>query len=407
MKVVWRFSVFFTLLFLLMSACVSNSSSLRSTIEAQSTRIAELNPETQVIGPADATSSENQNKLSPTTETTIQVAQTFEALKTQYASALTQTPEPTLATICAAEEWKVIPVTVYSVDPRYLLVAPHAGYKYILVSFAVVNNSPYWGEIDSFNPWTATIVTEGGFSYPTTELPQTQGMPYCEENFPNSPRYCGMNRYYLPSGGILPPGFSIRGNFHEMNHDYQLFHTAFEVAESQNHFTIIFPRIHVRCFPPGKDPSGENEFVMNYALDLDQDAQEITFPEYRPDSQNPSITDTFDVPGIGTFQLQDISREQDGNVISMRFLFINASAGYEIYGPFSGSRGFLIGDDGIIRHFEYDSAYSAGPGLSTEFYAKVWVGTKASNFRLVWIEGGQWPNNDVTYKMVFDLPDGY
>ena len=270
---------------------------------------------------------------------------------------------------CEIAKWNVIPTQI-EIQP-----GPE-GFKYVVVTYALENNSPYWGKLVMVSH-RSYITTEGGFQY-WNELPRL-----------------------LYEGMVIPPGIVMPN-----------VQVKYKVANTQNHFVaVLYPgRIAwVWCLLPGSE--NRNEFMNDpIVLNLEKDVRSVSYPTERPDSDFQSITESIQIPGKGTLKLLDLSRKAGSVVI--RFKFTNTSAGYETSGRISA---YMIGNDGIVHWDESGNAgvFKIPPAQSSEISFQFTTGS-ARSFKLALLLADARVDSAAGFSTkvddpigVFDLPDGY
>lgn len=129
---------------------------------------------------------------------------------------------------CEANKWALIPTKLYSLPDR-------DGFKHIVVTLAVQNNSRSWGILYASDAETF-VSTEGGFKYPSERF------LFIGDNYQSIIDSIGTAspRSDWTNSGLIPPGFTVRATLD------RFFLFIYRVAENQNHFKITVSA-HVSC----------------------------------------------------------------------------------------------------------------------------------------------------------------
>jgi hypothetical protein len=301
---------------------------------------------------------------------------------------------------CYADMWRVIPTDVI----QYPI---GNGWKFVIIEMAIENSSPLWGKL---NISDMTLTTEDQFVYKPfssgyLQLPDTPQTRYSGSHFLSN---LGSNNLFIYS--LIPPGFVARGDNRGYSMGTRILNYVFEVAESQQNFTLHSKNTSISCILNNGEKifQSTNEFNLN----VTQNITSVSYPLNRKDLTLKEIDDgTIELPGLGTLQFVKIERAQDywnhEEVVFLHYIFTNGSQGYNTNGEVSGH---IIGDDGIVRYPGCPSGtcyvtegvsaggyFSAGPGQSTEGVLGILVPSEVKNLKFV-LESG----NALT---VFNLPN--
>ena len=293
---------------------------------------------------------------------------------------------------CDSASWIVVPTAVYTQSWT-------DGYKVLLVTLAVQNNSAHWGRIVSDPIPSSFVVSEDGYSYPAEQqFPIDRGIPYLgntEGTMTVSSR--------LQVSQTLPPGFAFRGwepfGMGVLSDDIiyapgSWSQAVYRVAESQTHFYLVVPSMTIECWIPGEQRP-IREVTVGQTIDLDNEVHELSFfGDHTDRAAAAPLGEPIEIPGVGRLTLNEIGFEPgtaEMRFLVLRFEFQNASDGYETSGQF---RADLWGSDGIVRTMAriygpegcnvLDGALHAGPGQTEYVQICYHVGAQDLRYHLVW-----------------------
>lgn len=269
------------------------------------------------------------------------------------------------------------------------------GKKFILVLFAVKNNSAYAGELDldswRRNDWVAT--SENGIKYnnlnPNSIAISRQDGIYLSLN----------SLYSEPAIGIwetpvIPPGFFFLGSSSPYGGELGVTTYAslinslvFEVDDSQNQFKITGPEMRIVCYENGG--STTESWISHYMeITSDMEIPAIEYPTERPSSEFRSFSDPLEVPG-GTVHFENLQWLEGSGKYYLFFTFTNSDQENDRSVYFLEPL-YVIGNDGIIRvtpatpvNKHCSKEFSAGPGETASGILCFTARTAAEDNKLV------------------------
>lgn len=285
------------------------------------------------------------------------------------------TAERDTQSICGADQWELIPISVEESPSR-------EGWKRVVVRFAVTNGSQHWGA-PVYEDRNATITTEEGFTYPIHRT--MQGDP---SGVANSLSFVHLGFMYLP------PGFSALGWVRSStpasrpNAGLQL---AFEVAQSQEHYVVRIPSGAILC--PESTRRGAHGEVGPLTLDLDRAIHTVEFPTLRPPSEIEPLVGAMIEEESWSLVFTGVSRSEDK--LSLELQLTNKNKGFDT--QVKEKVLYLIGDDGVLRPDYFSKtlapdqsstislAYSVDPTVNSLYV--LWADYKGGNNRVFSIPG--------------------
>lgn len=371
------------ILIVMISSCAGQQD-LQLTIDAQSTNVAQLELSSQDMLEQGSLTEVTQvpTELMAQSTPTMQTANapTDEALskptEDQAVPAVEEQQTEQKERRCDSDKLSIIPINIEE-RPR------DNGFKIVTIFLALVNDSPYWAAFGGANiPYIVNkyedvyIITEDGFRYEISS-------------------WNGPSRY-----SIIPPGFAISGD------DTESFYLRFNVADTQNQYTVEMKNVRVICYRPEiseYNVTGESHPLIR--LELNNGLRDLTFPTIRPDDEFDSINRSIEIPEIGSFDFVDLSRSENGDIITLTYEFTNASQGYETRGSVQS---YLIGSLGI-PYYSY-ARFDVGPALTREVTLNFEVAPSESGFKhVVFVTLGDqhFSIRSNIIGGVYDLPNGY
>lgn len=366
---------------LMLVGCRGTQPSMEATIAAQSTEIARLAESEKTDLQVDTVSSES---ITPTVEQSDSnaLSQPNEREETSSADDNMVVIDPASRQsiedpqICHLEGWQFTPTSIQSVPSE-------EGFKYVIIGLSVKNGTPYWAQVRLIEP---VAVTEGGFEYPfSTDWVSTGvGSVNVQANLPSTVQELS-----------LPPGFSVQG------HRGDLYRLVFKIAETQNQLRIS-ARLGAVCIQPDGSFYAYGGYgpLTIMEVQTEQVFTEPSFPTEESDTNFPPLNEPIRVLDDGT--LEFLEGVRIGAEVILRFIFTNASAGYETDGWVTG---FLIGKHGMLYSGNPPLGYSVGPGQSEEVALQFsGVDVRDNDFKLllVWKENLGDPTAKETWS-VYDL----
>jgi hypothetical protein len=311
---------------------------------------------------------------------------------------------------CEANQWAIV--------PTHILTFPGSvGFKLIQVTLAVENNSPFWGQINTAlgDPIRQSfLTTEEGLIYPAARQAMIEAdIPYFAQV---NDWWLVSSQLYTHSVSLIPPGFATHGEamigFDVVEDGYGNPNTwsqaVYQVADHQNKFTLTIPSLTISCIH--QDNQNFQETIGPINVEVDGNIRQSTYPTARPDSEFTSIAEPITIPNKGVLELQDINYEAgmvDIRYLVMNFKLTNTSTNPEKY---TSIRPILLGNDGLTRRPTYvygppgcssEENFSASSAQSTNVTLCYQVGSKAANFKLLWID------EENGFLKVYDLPEGF
>jgi hypothetical protein len=143
--------------------------------------------------------------------------------------------------------WAIQPVAVY----QYPIDATN---NLIIVELGVINDSKYWGILDSYisGPDTAeiTLTTEDGSSYDTQgyEKGGVYNIPLTPKSIYSGNQYNGFQDTNIDTNWIAPGSIDVGYAWSNSEQDQYHFHYAFKVPNSQRHFKLELSNITLTCY---------------------------------------------------------------------------------------------------------------------------------------------------------------
>ena len=267
---------------------------------------------------------------------------------------------------CQIANWEIIPLGVYEVPQG-------DGWKLVLVHLAARNNTPYWGGL--FNTYgSSTITTEDGFEYRaynwgTIKTPDTLPTPY--SGIEISP-----SNFRTP---FLPPRFVSSGDGYASPYIF-----AYQVAESQENFTLNLNAVSGRCILPSGEVVRER-LVDPVAVDLSK-IESISFPTDGNQSQFGDLGQV-DILDVATFNFSAPRWVDDSPNFSDLWIdfSVHNSQGYQLEGSFGGQV-YLIGNDGVIRYPGDPGTFNTGPGQVEDSTIGFFIGDNVQSLKFVWVK---------------------
>lgn len=296
--------------------------------------------------------------------------------------------------ICQSDKWKIIP-------ERVLTFPGDNGFKKIVIPYVIKNDSPYWGRLRKGLAAEWTVTTEDGFIYKTgatvEDSLQDIYQSYGQLNVLGNTIWTSLPEpdFSYRAEVYLPSGYVFRGYDLETNVDaWRLPQLVFQVAETQNQFTISLNSLYIECIHDDGQIFEENlnPVILNLSTDIQTlpntdlsllPSQGINAPIILDDIGKLEYQGTkLGTPTLEDECFRDYQNDLDVCYVMVLYRFTNASTGYETKLNIDGL--YLIGDDGILRPQSGWVETSVGPGQSTDITIRFSPGPKTDRLMIIW-----------------------